>query len=355
MFELIGRLVFSRTQVKKMEKQLSAAGADSTIWSGERSLGLLSIITLIIAVFATMSIYTDISSYQKITGFVGSYILLPDVVLLLLLFMILLFLTVVALWLTTEAMLALYIEARRNALEVVLPDFLTLTAANIKAGMPLDQALWYSAKPEFGLLSIEVKKAIKRAFSGESLDNSLEILVNRFQSKVFTRTISLIKQASAAGGEVAGVLENTAEDTRNMLILKKEVAASLVLYEIFVLFAGIAGTPFLFSVAGKLIEVFEKQRTAFPVGSGGGMPSFFNTLMQTSGNAAAPVVTSSEFYYFAIGTILVTSIFSSLIVSVIRTGTKNEGVKYFPFIFLAAYLVYVVVSSFLASMFVTLI
>ncbi len=353
MFELIGRLVFSRTQVKEMEKQLSAAGADSVVWSGERSLGLLAVLALLLALFSTALIYYEPSYSQKINALVGSYIQLPDILLLLILFVLLLVLISVVMWLITEAVLALYIEARRNAVEAVLPDFLTLTAANVKAGMPLDQALWYSAKPEFGLLSIEVKKAIKRAFSGESLDSSLEILVSRFQSKVFTRTISLIKQASATGGEVAEVLRNTAEDTRNTLIMKKEVAASLVLYEIFVLFAGIVGTPFLFALATKFIEVFEKQKTAFPISSSE-VPSFFSGLMQT-GQATASIITSSEFYYFSIATIVVTSVFSALIVSVIRTGTKNEGVKYFPFIFISAYLVYVVVSSFLASLFIALI
>ena len=38
--------------------------------------------------------------------------------------------------------------------------------------MSIDQAMWYSAKPEFGLLAIEVKNGIKSAFSGEPLESA---------------------------------------------------------------------------------------------------------------------------------------------------------------------------------------
>jgi archaellum biogenesis protein FlaJ (TadC family) len=242
-------------------------------------------------------------------------------------------------------------DDRRNKLETSLPDFLTLVSSNIKAGMTLDQAMWYSAKPEFGLLSTEVKANIKSSFSGESLEDTLDHLAMRFDSKVFKRTILLLKQATATGGELTDVLERTTDDVRNTIIMKKEIAASLVLYEIFVLFAAVVGTPFLFAVALKLIEVFERiapQAGSIPTTAGGVFTTFSN--VQFSG----PVISSADFLWFSIPTIFVTSLISSFIVSVIRTGSKSQGMKYFPFVLVLSYLVYWVVVNAIESFFATI-
>ena len=240
----------------------------------------------------------------------------------------------------TMAMVTSYMlmkaDDRRKKLESMLPDFLALVASNIKAGMTLDQAMWYSAKPEFGLLSVEVKSLIKSSFSGESLGNSLDVLASRFDSKVFKRTILLLKQATATGGELTNVLDKTAEDVRNTLIMKKDIAASLVLYEIFVLFAAIVGTPFLFAVADRLIGVFEKLGpqsglASIPQGAGG----VFGALSAVK--FAGPIISSSDFFWFSIPTIFVTALISSYMVSVIRTGSNGQGMKYFPFVLVLSY------------------
>ncbi len=348
MFELIGRLVFSREQVREMERKLNAAGSRL---ESERFLGFGILLVFIISVFATVIIYTDAGQYARINNFISKYVIIPDLLVVALLFIFFVALVYTLLWILLSAMFTLLIDARKNALESVLPDFLTLAAANIKAGIPLDQAMWYAAKPEFGLLSVEVKKAVKGAFSGGSFESSLDELVKRFDSRVFIRTISLIKQASSTGGEIALVLEHTAEDARNMVIMKKEVAASLVLYEIFILFASIVGTPFLFAVAGKLIMVFEKQKPTFPTTSAG-LPNLFGSGMPLE--ASEPIASSSEFFYFSLAMILITAIFASLIVSVIRTGTTNDGIKYFPFILTGAYIIYSLASFALSMIFITL-
>jgi len=67
------------------------------------------------------------------------------------------------------------------------------------------------------------------------------------------------------------------------------------------------------------------------------------------------MITSTEFFYFTIPTIFVTALFSSFIVSVIRTGTRNQGLKYFPFILIGALVIYFGVSWALGQFFATLV
>ena len=250
MFESAGRLFFTRDRIRRLEKEINTAGINMP---ADSFAGYMALNVIIITIFLTalLSLFQPLS--ESITDLVGQYIELPFVVIVIALLIV----SFVVVYVGTMAVMSSYLimktDDRRKKLEDTLPDFLTLVASNIKAGMTLDQAMWYSAKPEFGLLSEEVKMNIRGSFSGESLETTLDNLAMRFDSKVFKRTILLLKQATATGGELTDVLERTADDVRNNIIMKKEIAATLVLYEIFVLFASIVGTPFLFAVALKLV------------------------------------------------------------------------------------------------------
>jgi type II secretory pathway component PulF len=349
-FEFFGRLLFTRGQVKRFETDTAAAGLNV---QPDAFAGYLAMNVIIIAVILSvvLMVYPPTANFMvsSVNGLLGTKV--PAVLTGLLVLIIMLVLVYITVTMLLSTYLIMQADARRNALEAALPDFLTLVASNIKAGMTLDQAMWYSAKPEFGLLSTEVKAVVKSSFSGQSMENALDTLASRFDSKVFTRTTSLMKQASASGGELTEVLERTAEDVRNTSIMRKEIAASLILYEIFVIFASMVGTPFLFAVSEKLVEVFEKIAPQMPTGQAAG--GAFGAL--SSFSFSGPMITSTQFVYFAIPTMIVTAATSSLIVSVIRTGTRSQGLKYFPFLLVGALLVYWFVSATLNVFFSTLI
>lgn len=347
LFESAGRLFFTRDRIKKFEREISTAGVNMP---ADSFAGYVALNVVILTAFLTLLILFYPPTNDILNGIVSQYAQIPFI----LLAVLVLIMSFVAVYLATMALLSTYMlmkaDDRRRKLETSLPDFLTLVASNIKAGMTLDQAMWYSAKPEFGVLSDEVKANIKSSFSGESLEDTLDNLSSRFDSKTFTRTILLLKQASATGGELTDVLERTSEDVRNTIIMKKEIAAQLVLYEIFVLFAAIVGTPFLFAVASKLIEVFEKisPQAAGGVGGLSGAAGFGSV---SSVSLSGPVISSADFFWFSIPTIFVTALISSFIVSVIRTGAKNQGMKYFPFVLVLSYVVYFIVISIVESFF----
>jgi archaellum biogenesis protein FlaJ (TadC family) len=67
--------------------------------------------------------------------------------------------------------------------------------------------------------------------------------------------------------------------------------------------------------------------------------------------AATPIVTSSQFYFFTLATIFVTSLFCSFIIGVVRTGSKNQGFKYFPFLLVLSTIMYFIISALLDSFF----
>lgn len=345
LFENAGRLFFRRDQIKNFESQINIAGINMP---ADSFAGYLAINVMILTFVLSLVLFFYPPSNQFIMSFFKGSIEIPSPII----FVLLLVPSFVLVYVSTNLLVSTYVlmkaDDRRNKLETALPDFLALVASNIKAGMTLDQSMWYSAKPEFGLLSTEIKSIIKSAFSGQSLEDALVKLGSRFDSKIFKRTLLLLKQSASTGGELTKVLEKTADDVRNTLIMKKEISASLVLYEIFVLFAAAIGTPFLFAVASKLIFVFEKLGPQLS-GSSGSAGSLLPGLSGVK--IAANLISSSDFFWFSIPTMFITSLISAFIISVIKTGSKNQGVKYFPFILMVSYFVFWIASQFIQSFF----
>ncbi len=346
-FESFGR-VFSREWIQSFEKRIHSAGI---ILSSEAFAGYL-IVLLTTATFFLSLVLFLLPGYQNyffllisnIIPSLTSQIIALKIIIFIIIFAISFAFVLFIFYTLVSAVLILLTETRKNAVEVMLPDFLTLIGANVRAGMTLDQAIWYAAKPEFGILSVEVKNVIKGTFSGESLGSALDKLNERFDSKILGRTLALIKQASITGGEIAKILEITAADARETAILKKDIAASMVIYEIFILFSAAFGAPFLFAVVNKLLGILEKS---FSFGT-----QITIETMSFIKPSAAPLITSSDFFYFSLGTIFITVLISSLIIGIIQAGSKNQGLKYFPFIIIVAYLVYFLVLAILESFFV---
>ncbi|VVB66326.1 Type II secretion system (T2SS), protein F [Candidatus Gugararchaeum adminiculabundum] len=246
--------------------------------------------------------------------------------------------------LLTYVFLNLRIDDRKKQVENVLPDFLQLAAANVRAGMPIDQAMWYAAKPEFGLFSKEVEMVAKRTFGGEPFAQTLDRLAIRFDSRQLKRSLSLIKQGLSSGGEMAEILDRTATDARNLQIMQKEISASLLTYVIFIVFAAVMGGPFLFGVSQKLIGVLEYIFSKLPASSTQAMPTGGIAGIGLSLRPTAPSVGAGQFTLFAIGAMIVTSIFASIIIATISTGSKKNGVKYIPLFALASIFIYLMVS-----------
>lgn len=347
-YETIGRLL-SRKRIRAIEKSLAGAGIVTPV---EALMGFFLVMSILVSLLLFLVLLNTSAVPRFLYAMFGAAFLVPDfisiIISLVAAFIIVFLVTFTVAW----AVILLQTEARKNAVEAVLPDFLTLVAGNVRSGMTLDQAMWYAAKPEYGLFSIEVRRTVKSAFSGEPIEKSLDRLDMRFNSRVLHRTILLLKQALATGGEVAEILEETSQDAREVSMHKKDIAATLLVYIIFLVFASTIGAPFLFSVAKTLIGVLAMAFAYMPAGGidagAGGMPASF---MMTP---TAPSVSTDEFFWFSMALVFMTSLISSLLLGIIRAGSKTQGIKYFPFMLILSYVVYFVVGSFLESMFASM-
>ncbi len=239
-------------------------------------------------------------------------------------------------WAVAYAIFDLYKYNRRMELENVLPDFLQLTAANIRAGMPIDRALWFAVRPRFGILAREVEIVAKRTMSGQDLEVALMELVDKYDSVVLARAVALLIEGIKGGGEIGVLLMNIANNIQEGFLLRKEMAANVVTYVIFITFATIGAAPFLFALSSQLLKVITKitSEVAIPKGGGGGA-SFALSFSQVG-------ITQSDFRIFAFVSLTISSLMSAMIIATIRKGTVKSGLKYIPIFILVCTTLYFV-------------
>ncbi|MGC9149935.1 MAG: type II secretion system F family protein [Candidatus Micrarchaeia archaeon] len=243
----------------------------------------------------------------------------------------------------------LQIDTRRSKMEEILPDFLQITAANIRSGMPIDRAMVYSARPEFAPLTQEVQEFNRRIASGESLQNSLIMLSNSFRSRQLKRTVNLMIEGITYGGGMVDLLERVAADIRQQQLLQKEIAGQLFMYSLFIVFASIFAAPLLFAVSVQMIKITTSIWSGISTQLSGGKIQMAGALSMFS--PKAPSITSEDFRNFAIATMIGISIFAAFIVSSISSGVLSRGIRYVPIFIIVSLLIFYGAQSFLESMF----
>jgi flagellar protein FlaJ len=217
-------------------------------------------------------------------------------------------------------------DSRASEIETVLPDALLLMSANVRAGMTVDRAIWLAARPEFGVLEDEIKKVGARTMGGKSLKIALSEMTKGIKSTILNRTIKLLLEGIASGGELAHLLEETANNIRVTQTLKKEIKASVMTYSIFILFAAVIAAPFLFAISLFFVEIMAKLWGPAVLGkaaTGGSMGGIFSKAM-------GPTITADELLWFASASLGVTAFFGSLSIGLIQTGKEKGGIKLIP-------------------------
>lgn len=161
-------------------------------------------------------------------------------------------------WIIAYSILTFLADKRAEEVENALPDVLQIIAANISAGMTPYNAIWVSARKEFGALAQEIRIAQKETLGGKQFAQALLEICDRVKSDVLRRTIRLIIQGMKTGGELPTILKGIAEDIRQIKLLQKEMAANTTTYTMFIIFGIVVGAPLLFSVSIQFVDTINK-------------------------------------------------------------------------------------------------
>lgn len=213
------------------------------------------------------------------------------------------------------------IEERRKRVEAILPDFLLLIAANLRAGMTPVAAFINSSRPEFGPLEDEIRILTSRSFGTESFASVFGRLSERIDSKVLKRIVGLFTTGIVSGGHLAELLETSALDIRETQELKQELESSTRMYVIFVLFVALVGLPLLLSISIQFLiklTVLKSQITHVSFAE-------FGYAFITAERPLEPEFVERMTYVILIGT----TFFISILLGVINEGKYTYGLRYF--------------------------
>ncbi|HVL49053.1 MAG TPA: type II secretion system F family protein [Candidatus Thermoplasmatota archaeon] len=136
--------------------------------------------------------------------------------------------------------------ARIRAIDQKFPEFLRDLAESQRSGMTLTEAVITASKGSYGALTPDIKRMASQIEWGISFEEALKRFAKRVRTPLIERTVSLVVQASKAGGNVVDVLAAAADDSREIQMILKERKSSMsiyvmIIYIAFFVFIGVIG------------------------------------------------------------------------------------------------------------------
>jgi flagellar protein FlaJ len=227
-------------------------------------------------------------------------------------------------------------------MEDVFPDFISLMSSNLRAGMTIDRALLLSSRKEFAPLDKEILQVGKDILTAKEISVALKDMADRIKSEEITKTVQLIISGIKSGGNLSVLLEQTANNMRERIFVKKRASSNVLMYVIFIFFAVAVGAPLLFGLSSVLVEI---------------MTNIFSGVDVESVNVNLPFTLSSIsisttfVFYFSIIFNIMSAIMASLILGLVSKGKERDGLKYTVFLIISAVTVFLVSRMFLLRYF----
>lgn len=116
-------------------------------------------------------------------------------------------------------------KRRRKKFESLLPETLQLISGSLAAGLSLAQSIDTVVREGQEPISSEFRRVIAETRLGISLDDALEGVSDRFESKDFSWVVMAIRIQRQVGGNLAELLDTVAGTMREREYMRRQVAA----------------------------------------------------------------------------------------------------------------------------------
>lgn len=208
---------------------------------------------------------------------------------------------------------------RASAVEEILPNALQLMSSNILSGMTPFQALKISSRKEFGALKEGLDVATTKALGTESFTQALMSMTRDIQLPALDRSLKLFSRSIESGGHLATMLQETARDINDNLILRNELLSQTRSYSVLILLTIIIGSPILFNVSIHFTERLNAMQETFS--DSANSQAYVGLILENGFDPEFLVNMSALVVAF-------TSTIASLLIGVITAGTERYGIRY---------------------------
>ena len=234
---------------------------------------------------------------------------------------------------------------RKKEIEDLLSDYLQLVAANLTAGMPIDKALWYAIREHFGVLSEEIELVARKVFGGLPLEQALLEFANKYDSDLLNKSMILLIEGLKSGGELAHLVNKIAWNVKQSQILEKEIRAEVTTYAIFIMFASLVAAPMLFALSQRIIVIMGEVISKIDLQTLSGISA------QIPIKDIGKSLSAKDFKIFSYINLAITSIFSAIMVSVIRKGSVKAGIRLIPLFLAISIITFLIASIIITQLF----
>jgi len=128
-------------------------------------------------------------------------------------------------------------EKNKREKEKVVPDIL-LQAGIFPKGTSIIKIIKYISEADYGLMSLEFKKAFNETEKGKTVENALNGISLRCRSEIISRAMNLLIQGNKSGAEMNKVFKETAEDILETQSIIQERIASVFIQKYTLILAG---------------------------------------------------------------------------------------------------------------------
>jgi len=136
---------------------------------------------------------------------------------------------------------------RMKEIETRLPDFLRDVAEGGRFGMTLAESIVVASKGRYGPLTPEIRKMAAQIDWGVPVAEAIRLFMERVNTPLVNRMMTIILKANDAGGNVGDVLNMVAHDARESILNQNERGVSMSTYMvvIYIAFAVFIATIFI--------------------------------------------------------------------------------------------------------------
>ena len=293
--------VVGRRAIQKVKKKLTYAGIEINPYDW---VGFVLVISLLLGILIFFISYIFINIiYSLISGLIFGG----------------------AMVITSIIFLDILIDRRSKFVESILPDLLSILSINLRGGLTLEESLLASGKPEFSFFSKYLINMARELHSGKTIDTAIEELKSKVNSLILYRILDLIKDGMKSGGEIAIIIEKSADSLRRSALLKEEVKASVTGYFWFIFLASSIAAPLLFGSTFFLERMLTKL-----------MPRASTVAYKF----APSVIPSNHILYFFLLNMSIIGFFGGLLAGIIRKGEEKYGIKYIPIMLIISFTIF---------------
>jgi flagellar protein FlaJ len=240
-----------------------------------------------------------------------------------------------------------FYESRRNdkilKLEERLSDFLRDLAESNRSGQTLHEAIRTASQGDYGELTPEIKKMAIQISWGVNASEALERFADRVKTPLVRRAVTLIIEASSAGGDVGKVLDAAANDTKEIQLLQRERQVQMSLYVAVIFVSFIVFLVVILIVYVTFVPQMKELAESY---AAKGSSDEGGTSAAISGLQPGDVdFNEIKFIYIAAG--LVHGIGDGLVAGLMGSGKMTDGLKLSFFMVLIIFLIFVLMAPFM--------